>query len=81
MPEGPEVRIITEWLHLTYKLYRITNCCDDYKKVFGYKKIIGYEIEWIGCKGKQIFFKLIKENSENLSGYLNKNRISSNQHS
>jgi hypothetical protein len=52
MPEGPEVKIVTEWLHKTANNYVIIDCPDeyplnsksDYKKSIGYRRLIGNTI-------------------------------------
>lgn len=56
MPEGPEVKVVTNWLH-TYAAGKIiTDCCTEYKGKSGYDTVKGSIIEKITCKGKQIFF-------------------------
>lgn len=51
MPEGPEVRIITEWLSKNFSGTKIV-------KNSKFSQINGYFINNITCKGKQIFFHL-----------------------
>lgn len=58
MPEGPEIKIITNWLNRVTSGSLIQDCPDTYKKFIGYKAIIGYKIVKVTCKGKQIFFHL-----------------------
>ena len=62
MPEGPEVKVVTDWLDLTYRSCVII---DNQR----FPEINGYCINHIHCKGKQIFFVLVKQDSSRL--YLN----------
>lgn len=56
MPEGPEVKIVTNWLseYCTGKL--VVDCCPEYKCKSGYDTVKDSIIEKVTCKGKQIFF-------------------------
>lgn len=69
MPEGPEIKIITNWLNKYYSFSTILQCSTFYKKRTGFQEMIGSIIESIHCKGKQIFFKLRKQNGNYI--YLN----------
>ena len=76
MPEGPEVKVICTWLNEYLKDALIVDCPEGYKKKTGYKAIIGYTIEKVTCKGKQLFFHLNKkkdpeDSSGSLRFYLN----------
>ena len=62
MPEIVEVEIIRKWLHDNHKGYII-------KDSSRYPDILGYTIDSISRKGKQMFFKLLKSESNVL--YLN----------
>src|SRR5579872_4708961 len=70
MPEGPEVKIITNWLDAYTKGTTIMECPDTYKKASGYSSLVGYMIDKVICKGKQIFFHL-KHTLLNKTVYLN----------
>lgn len=54
MPEGPEVKTTTRWLHNNCSSYTIINISQD----LNYLK--GWTISEVSCKGKHIFFHLIK---------------------
>lgn len=56
MPEGPEIKIVTEWLEKQCVGWKIEEC-SNYKKK-SYNQIFGSIIDKIHCKGKQIFFVL-----------------------
>lgn len=58
MPEGPEVKIITNWLSAYATGWKILDCADVYKKKTGYASLKGCIIDKVTCKGKQIFFHL-----------------------
>lgn len=70
MPEGPEVKIITEWLDKYTKETFILDCADIYKKTSGFRCLIGYKIENVTCKGKQIFFHLTNGTDKYLNNRL-----------
>ena len=61
MPEGPEVRLVTEWLHATFKNSIITKItCDIVKqgkaKQDKVKPNLPLLINGVTCKGKHIIF-------------------------
>ena len=72
MPEGPEIKIITNWLDGYTKGTTILDCPDEYplnskseyKKVTGFRNLIGKVLSNVTCKGKQIFFHLCPNPSE-----------------
>lgn len=69
MPEGPEVRIITEWLQSVCRDATCLSIFVDMQSKYYKKEIEGYEkihklfpmkINQVTCKGKNIFFHLVK---------------------
>jgi len=52
MPEGPEIKIITDWLSKNFSGTKIINNSK-------YPQINGFFIQTVKCKGKQIFFHLV----------------------
>lgn len=78
MPEGPEVRIITEWLQKTCMGAYCLSIFVDINSKYAYKELKGYDsklfplyINNITCKGKNIFFHLINEDNPSTVYYLN----------
>lgn len=57
MPEGPEVKIITEWLARNFTGTKII-------QNERYPQVNSYLIQTVMCKGKQIFFHLINGNQK-----------------
>ena len=78
MPEGPEVKIITEWLQKTCMGAYCLSIFIDINSKYVNNELKGYDsklfplyINNITCKGKNIFFHLINEENPSINYYLN----------
>ena len=66
MPEGPEVRLVTEWLHATFKNSIITKIMCDKVKQGKAKPNLPLLINGVTCKGKHIIFICSDVNKKNI---------------
>lgn len=73
MPEGPEIRIITEWLHKNFKNSVITNILYNDRSSLhkngtcvNIKPHLPLRVEGVTCKGKHIIFMCKSSNNQKI---------------